>query len=148
MEPVNQVLNTGRQAITNYNTAKIFGKNLRTITGSYTNSSGADQTISAGTLFGRIASTQELKMLQSSASDGSQFPLGFLLEGLTVDNGSTVELTLVVAGDVEESLITLTGYGDTLNSVISSRTLRDRIAADTEGIHLVTSTEHTFYDNQ
>jgi len=103
-------------------------------------------TLAAGTLMGRIATTNKVVPLTSAAVDGSQIPLGFVLNTHSIEAGDTVDIALVVAGDVVEELITLQG-SDTLNTVISGRTLRDRILGDTMGILLKSTDELTGYDN-
>src|SRR5690606_20531075 len=104
-------------------------------------------TLSAGTLMGRVAATGWIKPLASGSSDGSQFPVGVLANDITVDGGDLVTVSICVAGDVAEEKIILQG-SDTMETTISSRRLRDRIAADTVGIKLVTSTDNSAYDNQ
>lgn len=142
-----QVLNNGQQAITNYNVAKIFIWGNRYSKGSYTNSTYDPITLTAGTLMGRVSATQKIKPLASGASDGSQYPVGILAQDVTVEEGETQELAFCYDGDVAEELLTLDG-SDTLSTVISGRSIRDRIAADTVGIRLVSGTEMTGYDNQ
>lgn len=133
--------------ISNYDTSKTFIWNLRTDKANYTNSTYDDVTLLKGTLLGRISATGLVVPLTSGASDGSQFPLGILLEDTTVAGSDTVTLTFAVEGDVVEDKILLQG-SDTLNTVISGRRIRDRIGADTVGIKIVASTEMTNYDNQ
>jgi hypothetical protein len=133
--------------ITNFDTSKTFVWNVRTATANYTNSTYDDVTLQQGTLMGRISSSGLIVPLTSGASDGSQFPLGVLLEDTTIEAGDTQELTIAVAGDVVESKILLQG-SDTLNTVISGRRIRDRIGADTVGIKLVGADQMTGLDNQ
>jgi len=133
--------------ITNFDTSKTFVWNVRTATANYTNSTYDDVTLQQGTLMGRISSSGLSVPLTSGASDGSQFPLGVLLEDTTIEAGDTQELTIAVAGDVVESKILLQG-SDTLNTVISGRRIRDRIGADTVGIKLVGADQMTGLDNQ
>lgn len=147
MSSVNQVLNTGQQAITNYETSKMFVFGNRFASADYTNSGGSPVTIAEGTLLGRISATQKLLPLASAASDGSQFPVGIAKEDTIVAAGATVKITFCIEGDVDESKVILSG-ADTLNTVISGRSIRDRIGSDTVGIRLVQSTEMTAYDNQ
>jgi hypothetical protein len=134
------------QLFQNYNTAKIFGFGKRTEVASYVNDSYDTVELAAGTLMGRVAATNKVVPLTSGASDGSQIPLGFVLNNHSVEAGDTVDIALVVAGDVVEGLITLQG-SDTLNTVISGRTLRDRILGDTMGILLKSTDELTGFDN-
>jgi hypothetical protein len=133
--------------ITNFDTSKTFVWNVRTATANYTNSTYDDVTLQQGTLMGRISASGLIIPLTSGASDGSQFPLGVLLEDTTIEGGDTQELTIAVAGDVVESKIKLQG-SDTLNTVISGRRIRDRIGADTVGIKLVGADQMTGLDNQ
>ena len=133
--------------ITNFDTSKTFVWNVRTATANYTNSTYDDVTLQQGTLMGRISASGLIVPLTSGASDGSQFPLGVLLEDTTIEAGDTQELTIAVAGDVVESKIRLQG-SDTLNTVISGRRIRDRIGADTVGIKLVGADQMTGLDNQ
>jgi hypothetical protein len=134
------------QLFQNYDTAKIFGFGKRTEVGSYTNDTYDTVTLAAGTLMGRVAATNKIVPLESGASDGSQIPLGFVLNTQSIEAGATDNVALVVAGDVVEGLITLQG-SDNLDTVISGRTLRDRILGDTMGIILKSTDELTGYDN-
>lgn len=140
-------LNTGSQAIIHTDVSKIFIRDNRYTEGIYTNDVTYDPvTLTAGTLMGRIAATQKLVPLESGASDGSQFPVGILKETKTVEEGETVYLTICVAGDVAEDKVLFDGT-DNMNTIVSSRTLRDRIGSDTVGIKLVACTEMTSEDN-
>ncbi len=141
------VLNTGQQAIINFDVSKIFIWNNRYEKADYTNSTYDDVVLTAGMLMGRVSASQEIVPLASGASDGSQFPVGILAQDATVEGGDTVSLYICVAGDVVEGKVTLDG-SDTLSTVISGRSIRDRIAADTVGVKLVVSTELTGLDNQ
>ena len=133
--------------ITNYDRSNTFVWNIRTEVGNYTNSTYDDVTLAKGTLMGRIASTNLLTPLTSGASDGSQFPVGIILADTVIEAGDTAEITICVAGDVVADKIVFQGSDD-LDTVVSSRTLRDRIGADTVGIKLVGDNQLTGYDNQ
>lgn len=139
-------LNTGQMAIIQTDTRKVFLWENRWASGTYTNSTGSDVTLYAGTLLGRISATQKLVPLASGASDGSQYPVGICGNDITVANGSSTTLTYCTYGDVAEEMVILDG-SDTLSTVISGRSIRDRIGADTVGIRLVAATEMTNYDN-
>jgi hypothetical protein len=134
------------QLFQNYDTSKIFGFGKRTEVASYANDSYDTVTLTAGTLMGRIATTGKVVPLTSGASDGSQIPLGFVLNTHEVEAGDSIDIALVVAGDVVESKIILQG-SDTLDTVISGRTLRDRILGDTMGILIKSTDELTGFDN-
>ncbi len=142
-----QVLNTGQQAITNYNTTKIFVGNNRFENGQYVNSSYDDVTLPGGRLMGRIKTSGKLVPHNSSATDGSQYPVGILNENHVVEAGDTAQVSICIAGDVVESQVVLYG-SDLMSTVIDDKQIRDRIASDTVGIILVGGDELTDYDNQ
>jgi len=147
MSTIDTVLNTGQQAITNVDTSKIFIWGNRFDKAEYTNSTYDAVTLPAGTLLGRNSSTLEVKPLTSGASDGSQFPVGILNETHTVEAGDTATLAYCVAGDVAKEMVILQG-SDTLDTVVSSKTIGDRIGSDTVGVKLVATDELTGFDNQ
>jgi len=133
--------------ITNNDNAKIFIWDNRYEEGTYTNPTGDDVSLTKGMLMGRVSATQKLVPLASGASDGSQFPVGILADDYSVDYGESANVTICIGGDVAEELVTLNG-SDTLSTVISGRSIRDRIAGDTLGIKLVAGTQMTAFDNQ
>lgn len=141
------VLNNGQQAIVNRDLSKIFVWNNRYEKANYTNSTYDTVELATGTLMGRISATQEVVPHDASASDGSQYPVGVLAGDYSVEEGDTVEVYFCVAGDVVANKVILAS-GDTLSTVISGRSIRDRIAADTVGVKLIESTELTGTDNQ
>lgn len=147
MSENNQVLNTGQQAITNYDVSKIFLWNNRFENGEYTNSTYDDVTIRAGRLMGRVATSGKLVQHNSANSDGSQFPVGVLNQDWVIEAGETKTVSICVAGDVAEEKVILYG-SDTMSTPISGKQIRDRIAGDTVGIKLVSTIEMTGYDNQ
>jgi hypothetical protein len=140
------VENNGQQAHITTDTSKIFIWNPRTTDANYTNNSGGQKVLLAGTLFGRISATEILLPLVTGAADGSQFPLGILMHDITVEDTESAVLTIAVSGDVAEEQLIIDA-GDDLSDVISGRTLRDRIGSDTVGIQLVTRDELTGVDN-
>lgn len=142
------VENTGNQAHITTDLSKSFLWDYATAPYSYTNDSYDAVTLAAGTVMGRISATGKVIPLQSDASDGSQFPIGIVLESRTVDAGDTVTLSLVVSGKVAVSKLIFTKSGDTIATVVSGKRLDDRLGSDTVGIHLETSTENSGYDNQ
>jgi hypothetical protein len=133
--------------ITNNDNAKIFIWDNRYEQGEFTNPSTVDAVLAKGTLMGRVSATQKLVPLASGASNGSQFPVGILADDYTVDYLETANLTICIGGDVAEELVILSG-SDTMDTVISGRSIRDRIAGDTLGIKLVSGTQMTAFDNQ
>jgi hypothetical protein len=140
--------NTGNQSINRYDTSKIFVGHNRYETATYTNDTGEEITLAAGTLMGRKHADGEIIPLESDASDGSQFPVGILNQAVTVADGDSVDVSICVSGDVVESKVVFVNEYDDMDAVVSSRRLRDRIAADTVGIKLVGGDELTDYDNE
>lgn len=147
MSSVNNTFSNSNFSITNYDTSKMFVGENSWAQGEFTNSTYDDVTLVQGTLLGRVASTGEIVVCTSAASDGSQFPVGVLANNVVVAAGDTQTLTYCIAGEVIESKIVFDG-SDTLATVVSSRTFRDRIASDTAGIVLVATQELTDFDNQ
>ena len=148
MSSASQPINTGQQMTTNYDVSKTFIWGSRTQTESYNNGSYDPVTLAEGTVMGRVSATGKVVPLQSDASDGSQYPVGILINPHTVDEGDDASVAICVGGDVVEDKVVLVKVGDTLDTVISGRRIRDRLNADTLGIKLIPSTEMTGYDNQ
>jgi hypothetical protein len=144
MSTFNQALNTGNQAINNYDVSKIFLWGNRYEKGEYT--AGADITLVAGTVMSRIAATGKITTLNTAGADGSQFPVGILAQTISLLNGATSELNYCIAGDVAREKVVL--VAGTLATVVSGKTVADRIISDTMGIKLVAGTEMTEFDNQ
>lgn len=140
--------NTSNQLTTKTDISKIFVGGNRYEDAEYNNSGYDTESLVAGTVMGRVHATGKIKPLRSDNGDGSQIPVGILAEDKDVEAGDTVELTFCVAGDVVSGKLVFEKSGDTLDTVVSSRRLRDRIGADTVGIKLVGADELTDYDNE
>lgn len=147
MSEVTEVLNTGQQAIYDFDFTKIFVRENRYLTGTITNGGGVDLVLTPGMLLGRVGADQKIAVLASAAVDGSQFPVGICAQNLTIAAAASATVTFCIAGDVVEEKIVLDG-ADTFATLISARSIRDRIAADTMGIKLVSSDQLTGFDNQ
>lgn len=147
MSSATQRTGTGNNVLTtDYDISKLFVWDNRYEKGAFTNDTYDPITIPQGRLMGRVAATQELKPHDSASSDGSQFPVGVMLNTVTIEEGDTLDLDICVSGDVVEAKIVLAD-GDTMSTVVSDRSIRDRIAADTVGIKLVGNDEQTALDN-
>lgn len=146
MSEYSQSNSTNKQLFTKYNRAKLAIRNIRTVKGSYTNSSGDDEIYLAGTVFGRIASTGKITPLEPNASDGSQLPVGILLEDTTVADAATVDLTLINQGDVAEELVVFADVYTTVDDDVDGQIIRDRLQY--LGVRLIAGTELTKYDNE
>ena len=140
-------LSTQNQLNTDFDTKKIFRRNNRFDDIQFKNTSGGVLVMPGGTLIGRVGGTLEGETVKSASVDGSEIPLGVLAnEEVTLQDGEVKQVSICVEGDVEETLVILDG-GDTLDTLIDGRTIRDRIGADTVGINLVKADELTAVDN-
>lgn len=138
--------NTGQQLQVNTDRSRIFLWENRYHDGNWLNNSQYDPlTLPAGTLMGRIKTTGVLVPLTSWATDGSQYPVGILADDITLDAGDTQQVSLCIYGDVAEAKVGLYGSGDSLDTVVDNRQLRDHIAA--QGIRLIPTTDMTDFDN-
>lgn len=142
-----QILLTNNQAITNYDLSKVFLFNNRYQTGQYTNSGYLPVSLPQGTVLGRIAATRAIVPLVSTASDGSQFPIGILAQDYIVQPGAVTSVMYGVTGDIATEEIGFINGTDTLNTIVSGRTLFDRIQSDSVGLFLKDSVDLTNYDN-
>jgi|TARA_R110001599_G_scaffold349527_1_gene577986 hypothetical protein len=135
------------QLFTNYDVSKIFVWDNHYIIGEMKNSSASEVTVAVGTVVGRIHATGKINPLTSTATDGSKWPVGILADEYTIAAGATINVGVCVSGGVVQDKIVLVLAGDTLDTVIDTRQLRDRIASDTLGVRLVPSTELSGTDN-
>ena len=146
-------------AIYNYSTRNIFVWNNRfnTISATYTNSTGSEVTLSAGMLIGRIAATGLVVQSISTATDGSQVPIGVLTTDYTVADGDSVTVSFCIQGDVDYGMLVFGGSPvDTLSTVISltdsaTNTVKIGTIGDIlnrSGILPINTTEMTYRDNQ
>ncbi len=126
--------------------AKIFLRDNRYQTGNnLNNSSYSPMVLRAGTLMGRISATGFLAPMYAPGADGTQFPVGVLANDYSIAVGETKVVTIVDFGDVAEDQLVFFWSGQTLNTVVSSRMVRDYLQA--QGIKLITSIEMTRDDN-
>ena len=147
MSTVTTPLNNSNSQFNNYDITNIFVLSNRYDSANFTNDTYESITLTMGSVVGRVNSTDEIALLTSGASDGSQFPIGILAETITVLAGVTASLSFCVDGDVATSQLLFQG-SDVLTTVIDGKTLRDRIGSDTVGVNLVGGTELTAFDNQ
>jgi hypothetical protein len=137
--------------ITNYDVSVIFlGDNFYKDV-SYANSTGSTVTINPGRLIGRILSSAKVLPQVSTGTDGSQYPMAIAAETNVVPDGTTINITVCVAGRVNESKVIL-GGSDTLDTPVGAEgtgggIIRDLIQRNTD-ILLVPSTELSNTDNQ
>ena len=145
MSDATQVIQTRNQLGYDYDFSKLFlfENRYRRIDIS---ASGADIVLSQGMLIGTISASGEGAIMASGSSDGSQIPTGICAEDITVVDGSTESVLICIGGHVDEDKLIFDGTDD-LDTAVSGRIYRDRIASDTLGIYLVSSTELSAVDN-
>jgi hypothetical protein len=97
---------------------------------------------------GRITIGQKVLPYVSTATDGSQQPVGVAMDDYTVANGVTITMTICDGGEVAEEKIILAG-AETLSTVITDDvSIRSAIERNTH-IKLRPSTDMSGpYDNQ
>lgn len=148
MSTVTTALSTSNQLNSNYDFSKIFLGENRYESVTLLNADETDEIeFPAGTLLGRIGASNKVVPLTSAATDGSQFPVGVLANTITLAAEAEGTVSMCVSGDVAVEKVILQG-SNTMATVISTRTIRDRIGADTVGIKLVSTTDLTGFDNQ
>lgn len=117
----------------------------------YYENTGDDITLPTGLVVGRVLATGKVIPWVSTASDGSQYPIGVLNSAVDVAYGETFDnpVSICVAGDVAEDKVSVADDGDTLDSECgnSQRTCRDMLSSVASAIRLVAGTQHTLYDN-
>jgi hypothetical protein len=108
-------------------------------------------------LIGRIAATGLVVQSVSTATDGSQVPIGILTQDYTVANGDSVNVSFCIQGDVDYGMLVFGGSPvDTLSTVISltdsgSATVKIGTIGDIlngKGILPINTSEMTYRDNQ
>lgn len=143
MSTVTNVEATSNKLVTNYDVSKlVLGFNTFS-KGTFTDG-GAGTTLTAGMIMGRITATGKIVQQDKDAVDGSEFPVGILIEDRTVTAAATVELNLAV-GKIAESKVTYKA-GTTKASDIDGHQLGDWLQII--GVILMGGTELTKIDNQ
>ena len=146
MSEATEKLKTRNQLITDFDLSKIFIFDNRFEQEDLKNTSGGEKTFKAGTVLGRVSATLELDTVKSGSVDGSETPFGILAEDITLADAEVKEINVCISGDVALEKVILDG-GDTLDTLIDGRPIRDKINADTMGIKLTPTDELTDFDN-
>lgn len=143
MSTVTQVESTNNKLVTNYDTSK-FLLGFNTFIKATHTAGGTDSVLTEGLVMGRIQATSKVVPLDSAAVDGSQFPVGVLIEAKTVAANATSTLNLVKSGRLDAAKITLKA-GTALTDDIEGRQLQDLLDLMFD---LSTAIELTKVDNQ
>jgi len=133
---------TRNQVTFDYDYSKIFLWNNQYRKVNIANASGSDLVLTAGMLIGAVGATYQV--YKSGTSNISV--VGVLAESVTIVNGTNADVDICIGGRVNGALLTLDGT-DTLDTIVSNRTIRDRIAGESLGIEVAASDELTKTDN-
>jgi hypothetical protein len=135
--------NSNRNQITfDYDYTKLFLFDNKYRNVSIANATGAVLSLKAGTVIGAVGVTYGVY----KSGTANQLPVGVLAENIDIANGDTVSVSICVSGRIAESQLVLDGT-DTLSTIVSNRSIRDRLASDTLGIELAGGDELTKIDN-
>lgn len=141
--------------INNYSTRNTFiwGNRYNSITDTYTDS-GSGSTLLIGMLIGRVTETGKVKQSVSTATDGSQIPIGICATNYTFTAAETGAIEICIQGDVDYGMLVFGGSpADTIATVIK---LNDGTTAlgtvgdilNGKGILPINTNEMTYIDNQ
>lgn len=145
-----------RIQVNNYNQRNTFiwANRYNTIVLTDTNATGSDIQLLQGMLIGRIAATGLAKQSISTATDGSQIPIGVLAVDTLVAAGTSENLTICIQGDVDYSMLV---FGGSPVDTVASKIYTDTGAAylgtygdllNGLGVLPIVSTQMTYLDNQ
>lgn len=144
--------------VTNYSTRNIFVWNNRfnSITAVYTNSSGDTVELLQGMIIARYltgGSAGKVTQMDSTATDGSQIPVGILTQDYSIANGESVNVSICIQGDVDLGKLIFGGSpADTIATIVEDNageaigTIGDLL--NRMGILPITTSENTYQDNQ
>jgi len=126
MSTESTALQTGSQLIKNFDLTKLFLGSNRFKSATYTNNTGSEVTIAAGTLLGKVTKADTNTaghLLPHSAGDteGANIPVGIAARTVTVADGEAVNLQYADGGDFDVSLLTLNG-SETLDTLVTIST--------------------------
>lgn len=137
--------NNGQQMQVNTNLAKLFPFGKESVQYTINNSTYADVTHPAGTVMGVVSATGLVKPMTSGASDGSEFAMGILMEDYTVPASDSINVAVMVKGEVRSDMCILQG-SDTLETVVSGRRVFETLLA--AGVFPRGTRNATNYENQ
>lgn len=136
--------------VNNYDYSMLILFNPTSDTGNVTNSSGSTETLKLGTLIGRVAATGLLVAQVSTATDGSQVPIGVLAATYTIANGATQSVIYIKAGELNSGMIIYGGSDTSATSITDNSTHLGTIGdiLSGKGILLKPGQELTYVDTQ
>lgn len=103
------------------------------------NHSGPDAIVEAGTVIGRINSTEKIAFFDGGAATGLENVLGVIPEDIVVTAGDQ-SLPYIEFGMVSEGKLVFEN-SESLSDIVGGKTIRDKFKTDNLGIDLYLSTE-------
>lgn len=146
MSTITEVTRTTNQSNTTYDTSKIALGDNQFETFDFT--AAATEDVPEGKVFGQVHATGKVLICDKDSSDGSEYPVGVLYNGiggsLSVTSGQTYSITLITKGKVDGGMLSYSA--DTTGaSVVSSIRLSTRLSQI--GIIAETATQLSAVDN-
>lgn len=148
---------TNNQATFEYDVSKIFIWGNRYHSATFNNNTGGELAFAPGTVVARVAASGKIVAFNSTATDGSQIPIGVLKTNIdAIANAADVtDVNYCLSGDVAEEKLLFQGSDDldtvvTINNGTPAETDNTRIVRDmleAIGIRIIAGTELTAFDN-
>lgn len=143
MSEITQQTPTRNQLTSQYDISKIFLFDNKYRKVNIANATGSAMVLVAGTIIGCVGITHA----PYDADTANQLPVGILADDITIANGSNADVDICYGGKVAEEKIVFSDTDDTLDTIVSNRSIRDMLISNTLGIELVTANELTADDN-
>lgn len=146
--------NTSNQATYDYLKKRLLLGKYTTRRIDYANISGAEESVVVGTVMGRVDATQKLVPCISTAVDGSQQPIGVILDELSaIAIAATVDNVLVCdGGELDAANVIFQNGTDTLQTVVTStgadvKTMEDFLKQNGNNFEFLTVKDSSEFDN-
>jgi len=140
-------VNTENMLVVQYDFSEVFLGDNTFEKATLINISGSAQSLSLGTVLGRISASGKVTLRVSTATDGSQYPIGILASAtVSIANNGETNVSVCDFGQVASDKLVFSG-SETLSTVLGGRQMRDLIPSLSRGIKLIASTELTAHDN-
>lgn len=143
MSTVTQTNQTRNQLTSSYDTSKIFLFDNKYRKVNIANATGSSFVLVAGTVIGAVGITHA----PYDADTANQLPVGILAEDITILTATNADVTICNGGKVAEEKVVFFDTEDTLDTIVSNRSIRDMLISNTLGLELVTTDELTGTDN-
>lgn len=141
------------QATYDYTFKKLLVGQYTTKRLTYLNNTGGVDSLAIGTVMGIVTASQRLVPCVSTATDGSQEPVGILLEPLTdIANAATVADVLYCnGGEIDSGQLVFDNGTDTLQTTVtaggSTKTIEDFLIQNGNGFQFLTVKDSSSFDN-